>query len=334
MIYSSLVRLLAADMTVLTIIFLLLLEQVSVSLCDIKSPVFISNQNNTKFNNFLQYPFKINNKTNLEKPQNKSNYNSLSKIKHQIERRKKINQDELERRINPIILPLRILAALLRLLLLPLRILLAPLIVLLRALLQILRLLLQLIRILLLLINPFFYLFLLLEAINIAANIARIVAMILRLIFKRFHRHRKDEEESTRVITLEEEHHEPPQIVYQHKKKHHKKHKHKHHHVTNGHQFNDKNVARREQMEMTEILFSGREVVKEIESLRMLSEVVLRNNSFYSQTNPYYRSQTNFQLPYESQVLYFDIFATSLADVNSHVIHLLNQTKSRPIYLN
>lgn len=105
-------------------------------------------------------------------------------------------QPSLERRVNPLLLPLRLLLALLRILLLPLRILLAPVILLLRA-------LLRLIRLLVLLINPLFYLYLALMVLNIGANIARIVLLILRLIFLRRLKKRKHEEEETRVITLD-----------------------------------------------------------------------------------------------------------------------------------
>lgn len=105
-------------------------------------------------------------------------------------------QPSIERRVNPLLLPLRLLLALLRILLLPLRILLAPVILLLRALLRLLRLLIQL-------LNPLFYLFLALMVLNIGANIARIVLLILRLIFLRRLRKRKLEYEETRVITLD-----------------------------------------------------------------------------------------------------------------------------------
>lgn len=114
--------------------------------------------------------------------------------------------DKMERRI---LLPLRLLAALLRILLLPLRILLAPLIILLRA-------IRELLRFLLILINPVALAIIFLEALNIAANIARIILMILRLIFIR---KRKDEERDVRVITIVEDnsyHHKP---IAKHKKK-------------------------------------------------------------------------------------------------------------------
>lgn len=106
----------------------------------------------------------------------------------------------INRRLNPLLLPLRLLLALLRLILLPLRILLLPVILLLRALLRLLRLL-------LLLLNPLFYLYLALVALNLAANIARLVLLILRLIFLfRFKkRNRKESDEETRIITLDDE---------------------------------------------------------------------------------------------------------------------------------
>ena len=104
--------------------------------------------------------------------------------------------DKLERRINPLLLPLRLIALLLRIILLPLRILLAPLIVILRA-------LIELLRVLLLLINPLFYIYLLLVALNVAANVARIVRLILRIIFRRIRRKRKDEREERAIITLD-----------------------------------------------------------------------------------------------------------------------------------
>lgn len=105
---------------------------------------------------------------------------------------------QIERRI---LLPVRILAALLRLLLLPLRILLLPLVILLRLVLQLLRLLLQLLR----LLDPIALLFMggqfVLLALNVARTIVMIVLRILRIIFKR-HRHRKDEHDEINVITL------------------------------------------------------------------------------------------------------------------------------------
>lgn len=101
-------------------------------------------------------------------------------------------QAKIERRVNPLLIPIRILLALLRILLLPLRILLAPLIVLLRA-------IVQLLRVLFLLINPFFIAFQIF-------NIARIIELILRTIFERiFRRMRKHREEDVKVITLKEE---------------------------------------------------------------------------------------------------------------------------------
>lgn len=106
--------------------------------------------------------------------------------------------DKIERRINPLLLPLRLLLALLRLLLLPIRLLLAPLIVLLRALLQILRLLLRL-------LNPLFYLYLFfLLFVAGPFNIARLILMILRIIFLRKRRKRKEDREITQVITISE----------------------------------------------------------------------------------------------------------------------------------
>ena len=106
---------------------------------------------------------------------------------------------KLERRVNPLLLPLRLLVALLRLLLLPLRILLAPLIILLRALLRLLRVL------ILLLINPFVLIF---EGLFVAANIARIVLTIIArimIILRIKKRREKDEHEQVEVITIVEE---------------------------------------------------------------------------------------------------------------------------------
>lgn len=130
-----------------------------------------------------------------------------------------IKRDKMQRRI---LLPLRLLAALLRLLLLPLRILLAPVILLLRAILQLLRLLLRL-------LNPFFFIFLLIQAFNIAANIARLILMILRIVFRRLRRREKeekDDEEIREVITLDEGNHRVTTTTRKPKK--HKKHHHKH----------------------------------------------------------------------------------------------------------
>lgn len=132
----------------------------------------------------------------------------------------RLTRTKIERRVNPLLLPIRLLLALLRILLLPLRILLAPLIILLRIL---VRALIQLLRLLLLLINPFFYLFLILEAFNIAGRIAR---LILRLMFRRRHE-KENKEESTHVITLvEDDHYDVPVKILP---KQHKKHKTKTH---------------------------------------------------------------------------------------------------------
>lgn len=109
-------------------------------------------------------------------------------------------------RIQPRLNPLAPLLALLRILLLPLRILLAPVIVLLRALIQILRLLLRL-------LNPIFLLFVFLGAVNMVANIARIVALILRIIFEALRRRRrkdKDEYRDVEVVTIVEDQPSPP----------------------------------------------------------------------------------------------------------------------------
>lgn len=110
-------------------------------------------------------------------------------------------QTKIERRVNPILLPLRILIDLLRIITLPLRILLAPLIILLRAIVEILA---RLIGLLLFFINPFFFIFVGFQIFNIA----RIVASILRIIFNRIFRrreHEKREERNVTVITLTEE---------------------------------------------------------------------------------------------------------------------------------
>lgn len=110
---------------------------------------------------------------------------------------------KIEPRANPLLLPIRILINILRIILLPLRILLAPLIILLRA-------ILELIRLLLLFLNPFFYIFILF-------NVARIVELILRIIFERFrrrkHEHKKRHEEVIKVITLKEEEDEIVQLL-------------------------------------------------------------------------------------------------------------------------
>lgn len=106
---------------------------------------------------------------------------------------------KIQRRINPLLLPLRILAALLRILLLPLRILLAPLIVLLRALLQILRMLLRLL-VELIFGGPIFLA-------NVARILLMIVAEILRIILRirRRELEEKDEHRERHVITIVEE---------------------------------------------------------------------------------------------------------------------------------
>lgn len=104
---------------------------------------------------------------------------------------------KLERRIGPLLLPLRLLLALLRILLLPLRILLAPLI-----------LLLQVVRLLLRLLDPLFYLELLLLALSVAANIARGILRLIFLLRRRRKQEKKDDRE-TKVITLFEEQDEP-----------------------------------------------------------------------------------------------------------------------------
>lgn len=130
----------------------------------------------------------------LENALVETNHNSAMPRK-QLGWLKSIRADRIERRI---LLPLRLLAALLRILLLPLRILLAPLIVLLR-----------LLRLLLRLLNPLVLLILFLQGANLVANILRIVAMILLRILLRLlrRRRRKDESEEVNVITLHEEEH-------------------------------------------------------------------------------------------------------------------------------
>lgn len=106
--------------------------------------------------------------------------------------------DKMERRINPLLLPLRLLAAIVRLLLLPLRILLAPLLILLRALLQLLRLLLRL-------LNPIFLLLLALQGANLVLQVARIILMIVARILRILRRrHEKEEQRETEVITVDE----------------------------------------------------------------------------------------------------------------------------------
>lgn len=125
--------------------------------------------------------------------------------------------DKLERRnpailLNPVLLPLRILLAIYRILTAPLRILLAPVFLLLRALLRLLILLVQL-------LNPLFYLTLVFQGGQFAFNIARMILMILRRIFRRRRRHHKDEREEIEVITLVEEHPRPVEIVHVKKKK-------------------------------------------------------------------------------------------------------------------
>lgn len=131
--------------------------------------------------------------------------------------------------IQPRINPLAPLLILLRILLLPLRILLAPVIVLLRALIELVRLLLRL-------LNPIFLIFLFLGAVNMAANIARIIMLILRIIFESLRRRRKDkdEERDVRVITIVKDHTTPaPVRIYHSKPKHpHPKANHHHHHPT------------------------------------------------------------------------------------------------------
>jgi len=104
--------------------------------------------------------------------------------------------DKLERRIDPLLLPLRLIALLSRIILVPLRIQLAPLIAILRALIELLRVLSQL-------INPLFYIYLFLIVLNVAANVARIVRLILRPIFRRIRRKRKDESGERAIITLD-----------------------------------------------------------------------------------------------------------------------------------
>lgn len=127
------------------------------------------------------------------------------------------------RKIQPRANPLAPLLALLRILLLPLRILLAPVIILLRALIELLRLILRL-------LNPIFLAFAFLGALNMAANIARIILMILRIIFQALRRRKedKDEERDVKVITIVEEHTSLQQDRHYHMKK--PKHKKKGHH--------------------------------------------------------------------------------------------------------
>lgn len=123
-----------------------------------------------------------------------------------------------QRRLNPLLLPLRLLAALLRLLLLPLRILLAPLIILLRAILQLLR---QLIRFLLFFINPVILINGPLFVLNILAQIARIILMILaRILFRIRHRHEHEKrpKQETRIITVIETENEPTHLIEAHPK--------------------------------------------------------------------------------------------------------------------
>lgn len=133
--------------------------------------------------------------------------------KNTLTHKSKQNQtNKLERRnpavlLNPLLLPLRILLALYRLLTLPLRILLAPVFLLLRAILRFLILLVQL-------LNPFFYLVLLFQGAQFVFNIARIIAMILRQIFRRREDY-KDEKEEIEVITILDE--------LKPKKKHHRR---------------------------------------------------------------------------------------------------------------
>jgi hypothetical protein len=101
----------------------------------------------------------------------------------------KIWQTHIQRRI---LLPIRILAALLRVLLLPLRILLLPLVVL-------LRLLERLIRVLVFFLNPLFYLQVGSFVLNVARTIVMAVLRVLRLIFRH---ERKDEHEEIDVVTV------------------------------------------------------------------------------------------------------------------------------------
>lgn len=254
-----------------------------------------------------------------------SSNNRSDKLNNSMELKNYRSRDKLQRRINPLILPLRLLLVLLRILLLPLIFLLEPL-------LQVLRLLLQLLRILLLLINPFFFLFLFLEALNIAMNIARIVAMILRIIFRRiFERERKDkdEEESKRIITLVEENERRPVISYE---KHHKK-KHKPH---NAHQYSRR--ARRnghhstQKIDIEEVWASGDAIIKELHEFSILAELPIDNATARRNYAQLYSRHDLLPINVSSlnpasQEFYFNLFAKSFANIESHTRQLLHQTR-------
>lgn len=142
--------------------------------------------------------------------------------------KKLIKRAKIERRVNPILLPIRAIIILIRILTLPLRILLAPLIILLRAIVALLRaIIVNLLRLLLFFINPFFFIFVAFQIFNIA----RIIGLILRIIFIRIFRrrkHEKREERDVKVITLNEEeehitHHPWPIPIKKPPSKHRKK---------------------------------------------------------------------------------------------------------------
>jgi len=150
-----------------------------------------------------------------------------------------------------------ILAALLRILLLPLRILLAPLIILIRILLIILRLLL---RFLLFFINPVVLIGGPLQVLNILAQIARMILMIIARILERLREEiEKDEHEEIEVVTIDE------------RLAHHKEPKHRHHHHPRKRKISKRNdrQARVLMEDLGEVLLAGGRLMKKIDLLRL-----------------------------------------------------------------